>query len=303
MSSDPPYGSWLPPVADPFGRPLPPAAEPPGKPPAPADGGASRWAPWTAPLALLTAFAFAIMGALAVAIVGAIFGAEFEDPPAAVNIAATVLQDGAFIAAALLFAARAGRVLPAQFGLARTRVGPAIGWMIVAYVVYVGLGAVWAALVDADAQDSLPDSLGVDESTAALIAVCVLVTVIAPIAEEVFFRGYFYGALRNWRGPWPAALVTGLVFGGIHAGSAEAVFLVPLAILGVMLCVVREQTGSLLPCIALHALNNALAFGITQDWSGGAVLLLAVGAVATTLLACEAVMRPRRGASDARPLL
>jgi len=291
MSSDSSYGSWLPPASDPFGRPLPPASEPPGGPSSPTGEGAPRWAPWTAPVALLTAFLFAILGAIAVGIVGAVFGATFDDPPPAVNIAATVVQDAAFVGAALMFAARTGRVLPAQFGLVRTRVGQAIGWMLVAYVVYIGLGQVWAAIVNTDKVDKLPDSLGADSSTAALVAVCVLVTVVAPLAEEVFFRGYFYGALRNWRGPWLAALLTGLTFGAIHAGGTDVVFLVPLAILGVMLCVVREQTGSLLPCIALHATNNALAFGITEDWPAGAVLLLAAGAVSVTLLACAAVMR------------
>jgi uncharacterized protein len=277
MSSVPSYGSW------------PPTAEPPDGPP-PAAGDSPRWPPWTAPGAFFVAVLFAIIGAIVVGVVGAIFGASFEDPPPAVNIAATVLQDGAFVGAALLFAGRAGRVLPAQFGLARTRIRAAIGWMLVAYVVYIGLGTLWGQLVDTDAKDKLPESLGVDESTAALVAVCVLVTVIAPLAEEVFFRGYFFGALRNWRGPWPAALVTGLVFGGVHAGGTEPVFLVPLAILGFMLCVVRERTGSLLPCIALHAVNNALAFGIAEKWSGGATLLLLVGAVSVTMLACAAIM-------------
>lgn len=282
MSSVPSYGSWLPPVA-----------EPPDESPVPEQDGASRWAPWTAPLALLTAFLFAIIGAIVVGIVGAVFGASFDDPTPAVNIAATVVQDGAFVAAALLFAGRAGRVLPAHFGFVRTPIGSAIGWTLAAYFIYVMLGAVWGTIVDVDAQDSLPDSLGVDESTAALVAVCVLVTVIAPIAEEILFRGFIYGALRNWRGPWPAALATGVVFGAIHAGGTEPVFLVPLAILGFMLCVLRERTGSLLPCIALHALNNGLAFGIAQDWPGGAIALLVVGAVSVTLLICAAVMRPR----------
>lgn len=280
MSSVPSSGPWLPGTEPPEGPPPPAAASP-------------RWAPWTAAAALVVAFLFALVGALVVGLVGAVFGASFDDPPPAVNIVATIGQDAAFIGAALLFAGRAGRVLPAQFGIARTRIGPALGWMFFAYVVYVALGALWAAAVDADADNTLPDSLGVDESTAALVAVCVLVTVIAPIAEEVFFRGYFFGALRNWRGPWPAALVTGIVFGGIHAGSAEAVFLVPLAIFGVVLCVVRERTGSLLPCIALHAVNNGLAFGITQEWSGGATLLLVAGATGVTMLACGAFLRPR----------
>jgi uncharacterized protein len=280
------YGSWLPPLA-----------EPPG------GGGHGdvarvppRWAPWTAWLALLAAFGIAIMGAIVVGIVGAVFGASFEDPPPAVNIVATVVQDGAFIGAALLFARRAGPLLPAQFGFARTRLWPAVGWMALAYVGYGLLSQAWAQIVDTDAKDKLPTSLGVDESTAALVAVCVLVTVIAPIAEETFFRGYFFGALRNWRGPWPAALLTGIVFGAIHAGSAPVVFLLPLAILGFMLCVVRWRTGSLLPCIALHAFNNALAFGVAEHWTGGQTLLLMAGAVTVTLLAC----RPFLGAAPQR---
>jgi membrane protease YdiL (CAAX protease family) len=283
MSSAPSYGSWLPPVAE-------PPADSPEQPPA---AGPPRWAPWTAVLALIVAFGFAIVGAIAIGIVGVIFGASFDDPPPAVNIAATVVQDGAFIGAAVLFAHRAGGVLPAQFGIVRTRLWPGLGWMVLAYVGYGVLSQLWAQIVDTDAQDKLPTSLGVDESTAALVAVCVLVTVIAPIAEELFFRGYFFGALRNWRGPWLAALLTGIVFGAIHYGSAPDVFLLPLAILGFMLCIVRWRTGSLLPCIALHAINNALAFGVVEDWTTGQTLLLVLGAVAVARAVCRAFLAPR----------
>ena len=65
---------------------------------------------------------------------------------------------------------------------------------------------------------------------------------------------------------WPAALITGLVFGGIHAGSSDPAFLVPLAALGMGLCLLYVRTGSLYPCVAAHALNNSLAFGVSQDW-------------------------------------
>jgi len=298
MSSVPSYGSWLPPAAEPPGG-LPPAPGQGGS----GDGGGGGWAPWTAGVALIIAFLFAIMGAIFVGVVGAIFGASFTDPPPAVNIAATVVQDGAFIGAALMFAARAGQIVPAQFGFVRTRLLTALGWMAGAYVAYIALSAVWAQIVDTHAEDKLPDSLGADESTAALVAVCVVVTVIAPIAEETFFRGYFFGALRNWRGVWPAAVITGAVFGGIHVGSAPEVFLVPLAILGFMLCIVRWKTGSLLPCIALHAINNALAFGITEKWSGGATLLLVIGAVTVTMLVCTPLLPRERSAPDGRPLI
>jgi len=277
MSSAPPYGSWLPPVAG---------------PPARGDGGPARWAPWTAWAAVITAFAFAIGGAIAVGVVGAAFGASFRDPPPAVNIVATFVQDAAFIGAVLLFARSAGRAAAAQLGFVRTRLWPALGWMALAYVAYGILSSAWAQVVHTHARDNLPTSLGVSESTAALVAVCVLVTTIAPLAEETLFRGYFFGALRNWRGPWPAAIVTGIVFGAIHYGSADKVFLLPLAIFGIALCLLRERTGSLLPCIALHAINNSLAFGVAEHWTAAQIVLLAIGAVSVTQLVCRMVLAP-----------
>lgn len=290
MSSVPSYGAWL-----------PPAGRPPEEPPRPEDG-ASRWAPWTAVVAFVIGIALTLTGVIVVGVVGAIFGASFEDPPPAVNIVATVVQDAAFVGAAVMMAARAGRVVPAQFGIVRTRIGPALGWMVAAFVTYLVFGQLWAQVVNTTKTDKLPSSLGADESTVALVAVCVVVTVIAPLAEELFFRGYFFGAVRNWRGPWPAAVITGLVFGGVHAGSADVVFLAPLAVLGFLLCIVRWQTGSLLPCIALHAFNNALAFSITEHWSAAGGLALAVGAPTATLLICAALLPPR-SAPDARLLV
>jgi uncharacterized protein len=103
----------------------------------------------------------------------------------------------------------------------------------------------------------------------------VLVCVVAPIAEEFFFRGYFFGALRNWRGLWPAAVITGLVFGGIHVGSAPVGFLVPLAFFGFLLCLIYDRTRSLYPCMALHCLNNSIAFGIGEHWDWQIPLVLA----------------------------
>ncbi len=286
MSSASSYGPWLPPVAGAPGGPPAPSGQPPA-------GGEPRWAPWSAWLALGAALAFAIFGALVVGLVGALLGASLRDPPPAVNIVATVVQDGAFIGAAVLFAGRAGAVLPRQFGFVRTRVGPALGAMALAYAAFWVVSGAWAALVNNHTQDRLPTSLGASESTAALVAVCVLVTTIAPIAEETFFRGFFFGALRNWRGPWPAAVLTGIVFGAIHVGSAPVVFLVPLAVFGFLLCTVRLRTGSLLPCVALHALNNSLAFGVSEHWTAGAILLLGAGAVSVTMLACQLVVGGR----------
>ena len=234
----------------------------------------SGWKPWLAWAALVAAFVGALFGALVVGAIGSAAGSSFSDPSPAVSISATILQDLSFIAAALLFASTAGRPLPEQFGLRPTRVWPAIGWMAAAFAAFYAFTLVWVAILGVSPDDSkLPDELGVDDSTAALLAVAFLVAVVAPIAEEFFFRGFFFGAMRNWKGMWPAAIITGLVFGGIHIGSAEPAFLLPLAFFGFALCLLRERTGSLYPGIALHCMNNSLAFGVSQHWGWEIVVL------------------------------
>jgi membrane protease YdiL (CAAX protease family) len=189
----------------------------------------------------------------------------------------------------------AGRPLPAQFGLRPTAPWKALGWMALAFVTFYVVTLVWVAIVGGNPDDEkLPDELGADRSTIALLAVAFLVAVVAPLCEEFFFRGFFYGALRNWRGVLPAAIVTGLVFGAIHAGSSDVEFLLPLAVFGFLLCLLRERTGSLYPCIALHCANNSLAFGVSQDWGWQIPVLFvaALGLLALTALAVRARWTP-----------
>jgi CAAX protease family protein len=259
------------------------------------------WPAWSAPVAIVAAFAVAIVGGVVVAIVAGATGADLEHPPPAVNIVATFVQDGAFIATALLFADHFGGLVPAQLGLRRARLRPALGWSAVTLFAFFVASGVWASLVNIHQKDELPSDLGVHQSTVALVAVCVLVTVVAPIAEELLFRGYVFGALRGWRGPWVAAVLTGIVFGAIHVASAPVVFLFPLGVLGFMLCLLRWRTGSLLPCMAVHAFNNSIAFGVNEaSWSAGAVLALIVGAIATILLVLWPFLGPSAGSAPAR---
>ena len=99
---------------------------------------------------------------------------------------------------------------------------------------------------------------------------------LAPIAEELFFRGFCFTALRRALGMLPAAVLTGIIFGAIHLGGTDIEFIVPLMVFGFFLCLLYVWTDSLLPCIVLHALNNSLALGVSQDW--GAATLAAMAA-------------------------
>jgi CAAX protease family protein len=221
-----------------------------------------RWPWWQPALALLGTFAIATFAVL----IGVVVTGKTKPTPG-VNIAATYVQDAGLIVCAVLFAFLTRKPTPSQFGLRPTRFWPAVGWLALAWLAFFIFSGFWSVLMHAlgvKLNDDLPQQLGADKSVAALTAVAVLVCVVAPIAEEFFFRGFFFTALRSSLGLWPSALITGLVFGLIHF---KLEFLAPLAVLGVALCLLYAKTGSLLPCIALHALNNSLAFGVTQGWT------------------------------------
>ena len=80
--------------------------------------------------------------------------------------------------------------------------------------------------------------------------------VIAPLAEEIFFRGFMYGGLRARLGVRWAIIVTALFFAALHF-SWE--FLIPILILGIFLALLYELTGSLYPGMILHVSNNLIA--------------------------------------------
>src|SRR3954471_5862345 len=256
---------------------LPESAEPRSGP---------RWPPWASVVALVAGFAAALFGALVLGVVALAFGADFKDQPPSVQILATIVQDLCLIGSAVLFARMFGAVGPRDFGLRVPRIRPAIGWAVLTWVSFYVFTAAFIAIVGANpSDDQLPKQLGVDDSTAALLAVAFLVAVVAPMAEEFFFRGFFFTALRNWRGLWPAAIGTGLVFGAIHGSSADPAFLLPLGFFGFSLCMLYAKTGSLYPCIALHCANNSVAFGATQHWTWQIAVLLASALVVIALVA------------------
>ncbi|HEV7951779.1 MAG TPA: type II CAAX endopeptidase family protein [Candidatus Saccharimonadales bacterium] len=93
----------------------------------------------------------------------------------------------------------------------------------------------------------------------------VTLVMIAPIAEEAIFRGYLYGKLRKSVPIWAAMLVTSLLFGFLHmkwdgGWLAGANVGLDVFILSVVMCGLREATGSIWAGIVLHMMKNGLAF-------------------------------------------
>jgi uncharacterized protein len=246
------------------------------------------WPAWTAPAAVAVGFVLGFIGAVFVGLFGAIGGSSLKHPTPAISLISDLAFDLAFVAAALYFSRLRSRPRPEDFGFRSVRLQVAVASVLLAGVGYYIVASVYASLVNLHGSDKLPSELGVSKSTAALVAATVFVCVIAPIAEEFFFRGFIFGALRRLRivvagrylGPWVAAVLTGILFGLAHTGSANPQFLVPLGLLGFTLCLVRWRTRSLYPCMALHSVNNSLALGINQlNWNAGEICALMAGSV------------------------
>jgi hypothetical protein len=257
----------------------PPPPPPPDRPELP-EGAAPRWPAWYAGVGFLVAL---IATLIVVGILAAATGATADDEDPTFTIVATFLQGLIFIGTAVLFASLTRKPKPEQFGLRPARFWPAAGWAALGMLTFYALVALYSVIVQPDAEQSVAQDLGADQGTFGMIAAGFMVICVAPIAEEFFFRGFFFGALRNWRGMLPAAIITGLVFGAIHVGSAQVAFLLPLAFFGFVLCLIRAKTGSLYPCMALHCANNSLAFGVSQHWSWQ-IPILFVGSLAVITL-------------------
>jgi membrane protease YdiL (CAAX protease family) len=83
--------------------------------------------------------------------------------------------------------------------------------------------------------------------------------IVAPIAEEVLFRGFLSGTLRTRMPVWVAILITSALFGLIHWQWNVGLDVFALSI---VLCSLREVTGSIWSGILLHMLKNSIAFFI-----------------------------------------
>jgi membrane protease YdiL (CAAX protease family) len=263
---------------------------PPPSPPELPEQARPRW-PWGyGPLGFL---AGGITGFISAGIVWAAAGVDdAADSPGAI-VVGTFLLDGSLVAAALLFASFVRKPRAWHFGLRRTKFWPAVGWAALGIFSFYVFVAIYSAVLNPQVEQDVAKDLGADDSAIGLIAAGFMIICVAPFCEEFFFRGFFYGALRTKFPVIVAALIDGAVFGLIHyEGGQDGLLIVPpLALLGFTFCLVYERTRSLYPVIALHSINNSIAYTVQAD--GGAVSAV-LGPL--MLLACVAAPRLQRRA-------
>lgn len=104
-----------------------------------------------------------------------------------------------------------------------------------------------------------PQDIGFDNLTLPVeyVVAFIALVVLPPIAEELLFRGYLFGRIREKLGFWSTTIIVSIMFGLVHAQWNVGI---DTAVLSVFLCYLRERTGTIWASIVLHAIKNGLAY-------------------------------------------
>lgn len=91
-----------------------------------------------------------------------------------------------------------------------------------------------------------------------LVLAFIALVILAPLAEELLFRGYLFGKLRQEIGAfWPSAIVASLVFGIAHLQWNVGI---DVFVLSLFLCYLREKSGNIWSGVLLHGFKNGVAY-------------------------------------------
>ena len=160
-----------------------------------------------------------------------------------------------FLMVPVLIAVRLGRN---SIGEALSRLGirrfrpSALLWMLATVFAYLTFAALYVALVGEPEQEDIAEGFG------AIPVQVLLIVFAASISEEICFRGFLFGGLRERFPRIAAALLSAVIFGGLHALTGISA-VPPLIAFGFVMALLYEKTGSIVPGIILHMLNNSVA--------------------------------------------
>ena len=106
-------------------------------------------------------------------------------------------------------------------------------------------------------QDSYLPFFGYD--ALGLTTAFLIIAILAPFLEELFFRGFIYRIFTKTWPLWLGSILSALLFALIHF---QLQTIIPLFILGLILNFAYQKTGSVWTSVAFHSFNNSIAFGL-----------------------------------------
>ncbi len=242
----------------------PPLAAPLPRPP--------RWPYLSYREAILMSVAFlvfqVVLGALigiVIVAVGLAFGVSPEQNPVMANPAVFMVANVWAVLPLLVWGwVRSGQRVREAFALR------AFPWAVLPALVFMGIGAsLLMSELDNITRRFIPLPSLFPEMFDSLFSSPLLgffiVVIMAPLTEEPLFRGIILGGLRRQHGTAGSCIVSALLFALIHLNPPQ---LLPAFLLGLLLAGIQLRTGSLWPCVWMHAVINFVplgAFGLVSD--------------------------------------
>jgi membrane protease YdiL (CAAX protease family) len=266
------------------------------------DLGVPVWAPAVGILFVVIGYALisAIVG-VAIGIAGGNIENLQDNQPLTIGL--TLALDAVLIASPIIIVTwLAGRPDPAAFGLRVPEWRSALGNTLVIYIAFWVVTAVVAVILGQAKDQDIVVDLKSENSLPILAGFVVMTCLVAPLAEEFFFRGFLFKVLWERSNVIVATIVTGAAFGLVHKPGGDWIGVAVLAFFGCALCLLFWRTASLLPCIMLHSFHNSISFGFTKELPWWGFLLLVTVSVTTTFaIALWATRLGRRVASPPVP--
>lgn len=181
--------------------------------------------------------------------------------PRSLSFYATILLQLWFIAAPLLFVICMKRNLRRVFPFhkpAWSGIGGTVVLWIGTFMVNIAMSGTLSYLFPAASGNT---SMQLWEMIADIPAILLIlvIAVMPAIGEELTFRGVFLNSLTGIRYPILAALLVGIVFGAFHM---DLVKLLPTGMIGILLCVMLQDSGNMIYNSFLHFLNNFVSVAL-----------------------------------------
>ncbi len=219
---------------------------------------------------IISGVVFAVLAVVAIVLVLAVthlvagLAEERLDVALALGTIAIELAIGGWV----IYAARARGLRLAQIGFRRPREWWPfwVAWagayaIIFAYtIVLLALESFGLDVERLIEGNQIPVDLRQSLLVGALFAISVVL--LAPLCEELFFRGLIFRGLRGFWRFWPALLASGLLFGVFHQSLAV---LVPFSLIGMLFAWANEESGSLWTSIGAHAVVNGVSFALSAS--------------------------------------
>lgn len=212
----------------------------------------SNWGPWPAVLGVVMAIGAGIVMAIPAAL---LWHEPDGDLTTAGNVGVQLATALGFLLVPMAIASTRGAATLAEvlrrLGVRGFRLS-AFKWMAAAVGAYLLFGMLYSLLIVEPQQEDIAEGFG------ALPVQILLIVFAASISEELCFRGMLFAGLREKLPRYAAALLAATIFGALHAVTGITA-VPPLIFFGFVMALLYEKTGSIVPGILLHMLNNSVA--------------------------------------------